>query len=814
MLKHSVKEDENMDGIDEYKPKTSLAGSNISGHTLPANEVAALEFGREAEMVLYSIAQDIVRTRNAVQSKYASGILTGSHALSFVKMQSFAVQARRDMADRAQDLSDFKEDYLQEINIFADAGRGVVEATRGILRALHKDMGDKMASLQAHVLYTSSLANKILDEGKRSVSLARKEVIDVRESKFLDDIDTPLNGNSADWSMVHELQKRVPKSRRAANFVSTMRAANMPICNDAYVFVQSPKDYHHTLSVCGYRFSDGELVALLAFLCTHPWLNRQVKKLVLYDCSITDKDCKSIATSIKYLPLMNVLSLASNLITDVGATCLATALWETGKTMQVRVLNLDHNSIGTSGAKAIAGALGVCSHLEHLSLSGNKEIGNVGLFHILHNLLNPRRKAYKSFRWYSPEEGEEDFIDDEMDVYDELAAPETGSQRGSVTATSAGASDWHNNIQLAGRVERIMSAKEEMARQEQEKALEELNWRETPLKRRMRRFRTALSCATAFLALRNRGRALTHLDMSHCSITKDAGPMVGAFMKEHRSLVSWVLDGNSLTDAFLKEISPSIVEGQLESLSLRGCDLTDSGVEELVRGVQDSRFLVSVDLSHNKLSSAGAAWLASVSTKYFIDHVRVGRAPEDDLPSANYVPPPKKPWESAAAAKLAAAAAAHAADNDASSLRSGTVDGQDQQGDASSVGSRASFGSIKELEGEVRDLSAPDAAPIDDDLLSLATNSEYPIDNHDLYHDKIDGFQMHEMEWSILGDFLASTRERGKAISLAAYRFLRERLIWERQLRTVKRDGMIDLQAHYFGNEIGRDVDEEMIDIL
>jgi hypothetical protein len=253
---------------------------------------------------------------------------------------------------------------------------------KDILAGVVYNITERLHSLQSEVLHTSSLADKMLDEARRVISMARKEIIDVEQSRFLDDIDTPLNGVKVGWSTVLALQNKVPQSRRAANFLESMKTLNLPICNDAYVFIQSPSRQGHCLNIASYAFAPRELSAILAFICAHPKLNREVEKLVLFDCGVSDDDCKNIATAVKHMPLLRSLSLRENNIGDVGATCIATALWETGKNMQLQSLNFEHNNIGTLGAKALSGALMQCAHLVQLSV-GDNPILDAGLFYIL-----------------------------------------------------------------------------------------------------------------------------------------------------------------------------------------------------------------------------------------------------------------------------------------------------------------------------------------------------------------------------------------------------------------------------------------------
>ena len=275
-------------------------------------------------------------------------------------------------------MKDYKKDYILELGHLQEK----VSLCKNILAGVVYSVTERLHSLQSEVLHTSSLADKMLEEARRVISIARKEIIDVEQSRFLDDIDTPLNCIKVGWSTVLALQKKVPQSRRAANFMESMKSLNLPICNDAYVFIQSPSRQGHCLNIASYAFAPRELSAILAFICAHPKLNREVEKLVLFDCSITDDDCKNIATAVKHMPLLRTLSLRENNIGDVGVTYIATALWETGKNMQLQALNLEHNNIGIAGAKALAGAMMQCAHLVQLSV-GDNPILDAGLFYIL-----------------------------------------------------------------------------------------------------------------------------------------------------------------------------------------------------------------------------------------------------------------------------------------------------------------------------------------------------------------------------------------------------------------------------------------------
>jgi hypothetical protein len=367
--------------------------------------------------------------------------------------------------------------------------------------------------------------------------------------------------------------------------------------------------------------------------------------------------------------------------------------------------------------------------------------------------LNPARKAYKAFQWFSPE----DEIDDDDDAADHLFLPsETiGSQTDGGVSKSDVAADWNLTATAATRKER---EEEEASKKVQEAAIakEEEARVVYPLFVRLKKFRVALSCVTALLSLKNRGMALSSLNISRCGITDLSGPMVSAFIKEHRSLGNWVLDDNDLGDQFVVDVVGAMAVSPVVSLSMRGCQLTDTGVEKLVEMASKAEHLTDMDLSHNEISNVGAAWLASLSMKFLIDHARIGRRAFGWKPQKNFVeqPPPELLAPSAAGSSKGGGG--------------GSGAGYIARGMEDNV-PFSHMSTADEWERELRDPHAPDAVAIDDDLISLGDMDDddvvYPIDRHDcMVPDVIeDG---HMLEWSILGEFLAKQRDRGKAISL------------------------------------------------
>lgn len=128
---------------------------------------------------------------------------------------------------------------------------------------------------------------------------------------------------------------------------------------------------------------------------------RSVRTLILYNCALTDKDCHSLSSKLPKFINLDVLNLRNNRIAFSGIASIASIFFDRGSNL--RCLRLDGNRINTEGALIIAEMLQKMPLLEVLSLSSNK-IRDMGLYHILRHTMNRQRAAYKTLPRPGPSE--------------------------------------------------------------------------------------------------------------------------------------------------------------------------------------------------------------------------------------------------------------------------------------------------------------------------------------------------------------------------------------------------------------------------
>ena len=110
--------------------------------------------------------------------------------------------------------------------------------------------------------------------------------------------------------------------------------------------------------------------------------NTILEKLYLSYTKIGSVGIEALAQAIGSNTALNELDLSGN-VCDVGAIALAQALHSNSS---LEVLELSRNCIGDSGAKAFAKALHHNSTITHLNLSGNEDIGEEGVHHLIQAL--------------------------------------------------------------------------------------------------------------------------------------------------------------------------------------------------------------------------------------------------------------------------------------------------------------------------------------------------------------------------------------------------------------------------------------------
>ena len=111
--------------------------------------------------------------------------------------------------------------------------------------------------------------------------------------------------------------------------------------------------------------------------------NTLLEKLDLTDNEIGNGGAKALAQAIRSNTALKKLVLSDNNVGDVGAIPLAQALHSNSS---LEFLDLQWNCIGDHGAKAFAEALHHNSAITHLDLSGNRDIGEEGVHHLIQAL--------------------------------------------------------------------------------------------------------------------------------------------------------------------------------------------------------------------------------------------------------------------------------------------------------------------------------------------------------------------------------------------------------------------------------------------
>lgn len=136
------------------------------------------------------------------------------------------------------------------------------------------------------------------------------------------------------------------------------------------------------------------------------------------------------------------------------------------------------------------------------------------------------------------------------------------------------------------------------------------------------KIRLKLSAVNAFLRLRKRGHLLTSLNVSNCNITGNIVVAVSHAVSDNWNInrLDFSNNPNFLNKSEkCKHIHNLLKNGKLFSLKLNNCGITDKGLMQIAKGIMQSKYLNSCELSHNNIGPTGANWVASFSKDFSVN---------------------------------------------------------------------------------------------------------------------------------------------------------------------------------------------------
>ncbi|TNN06805.1 Protein phosphatase 1 regulatory subunit 37 isoform 1 [Schistosoma japonicum] len=123
-----------------------------------------------------------------------------------------------------------------------------------------------------------------------------------------------------------------------------------------------------------------------------------ITDLRLPNNGITGSDAKLLAPLLRYGLYLKYLDLSGNLLGDIGCStisealtspCFSSNIWDSGKSQAGLIrLFLSENMITSSSMNKLAAGLIRCTRLTTLQLSGNLNIGSIGLLELKSSLIN------------------------------------------------------------------------------------------------------------------------------------------------------------------------------------------------------------------------------------------------------------------------------------------------------------------------------------------------------------------------------------------------------------------------------------------
>jgi Ran GTPase-activating protein (RanGAP) involved in mRNA processing and transport len=147
------------------------------------------------------------------------------------------------------------------------------------------------------------------------------------------------------------------------------------------------------------RIGWGDAEALLVASVLQSGATPRLRELDLSFNTIGDSGAKAIAAALPHAPQVERLDLSDNRIGDAGAAALANALL---RSPSVAWLNLHTNLIGDQGALALANVLPRATQLLWLNLHSNTDINGPALERLWHQANVIRKATTRPFRLLAP----------------------------------------------------------------------------------------------------------------------------------------------------------------------------------------------------------------------------------------------------------------------------------------------------------------------------------------------------------------------------------------------------------------------------
>lgn len=115
----------------------------------------------------------------------------------------------------------------------------------------------------------------------------------------------------------------------------------------------------------------------------------------------------------------------------------------------------------------------------------------------------------------------------------------------------------------------------------------------------------------------------TLINLASTSVGDEGVSLLAAVLQINRSITELILRGNSIGDRGAAALGPSLVDCNLELLSLGNNMIGDNGAATIARGIAANNTITRVELYGNRIGDAGAAALAAAVNDTMVD-LRLG----------------------------------------------------------------------------------------------------------------------------------------------------------------------------------------------